>query len=217
MNTNIKMLVEGPFMGNYMYTQQRTCMRHQQVLELGGMMQTLKQFPDKHFTERLSRLSSFNTNLSSNSSHSISNTNSSLVYGAAASGRTGLRNATCPKVTGEVSAFGPKHAEHARRFYQKGIQFQEFQQVLHPSYRPNYRPIPQSNEIVLKVAKISPRPGRNEIEKQKTSLDSSFKLPKSTTEKGLWTKSVDFQANKYEKDLSNAPLFQLLGEITNSL
>jgi len=143
------------------------------------------------------------------------------------------------KIKQEVVAFGPKHAEHARRVYQsKGTQpIQEFMQIMAPSYRPNYDsmqvsrhisqlskgsyllgehvhhrsvnqtawytdslkaqvPVPvtsQHNETVLKVAKISPR------------------------EHGLAKKSDVFQDGGCEIDLSNAPIFQILCEISNGL
>jgi len=201
------------------------------------------------------------SSLSSISSKPISNSNSSQISGAAASGSTGLRKAMYPKNTEEVSAFGRKHAEHARRFYQKGIQIQEFRQGLLQSYRSNYcsmqvsnhmqarvtkgrhslgeqvfdsgikreafhgdlvtsqlgaAVIPQSNETVLKVATITARPCKKQVQKKKTSLVSSLKLLENKREKRLWKKSVDFQLSKSEIDLLNAPLFQILCEISNT-
>jgi len=55
------------------------------------------------------------------------------------------------KTKQEVSAFGPKHAEHARRFYQSKGTHPESQRNLAPPYRPNYCPMqvsyikPQAN------------------------------------------------------------------------
>merc|ERR1719285_1493967 len=212
-------------MGDHMFNQKRTCIRHKQVLELQGVMKTLKQFPDKHFigypgvSAERQAMASFNTSLKSISSQPISNTNSSLISRAAASGSRHGRKAINPKITEKISAFGPKHAEHARRIYQKGIQSQEFRQVLLPSYRPNHMQasIPQSNETVLRVATITPRPSKKQLQKQKTWLVPGVKLLQNTTEKGLWKKSVDSQSSISEIDLSNAPVFQMLCEISNGL
>jgi len=226
------MLVEGLYMGDHIFTQKRTFMRQKQVLELQGVMNTRKQFPDKHFngysgvSAERQAMQSFNTSLKSITSLPTSNTNSSLISRAAVNGSTVLRKMTNPKITEKVSAFGPRHAEHARRLYQKGIQSQEFRQVLPPSYRPNYRPMlisnhmqaskTQSNETVIKIATITPRPCKKQLHKKKPSLVSRVKLSKDIAETGLGKKSVDFQDSISEIDLLNAPLFQILCEITNT-
>jgi len=165
-----------------------------------------------------------------------------------------------PKISEKISAFGPKHAEHARRFYQaKGLIPQDSLQIAVPTHEPNYRPMqvsnhiqipitkgcyflgeqvfdtsvnhaayhgesiknqvraavtPSSNETILKVAKISPRPSKKQLIKTKTLF---VKLINNRVEKSLGEKSVDFQASGHETDLSNAPLFQILGEISKTL
>jgi len=255
------MLVESPFMGDHMYAQRERYIKNQQVLELKGMMKNLKQFPVEHFKHGVPvgrrSMPGFNTALSSISSQPVLNTNSCLVSPAPACRSTEQTKAVFPKFTEEVSAFGPKHAEHARRFYQsKGLQLQDFRQVAYPIHQPNYCPkqvsnymqtpivkrcyflrkqmfdngvkqagfyvesikshvraafTPPSNETILKVAKISPRPSKKQLIKTKTLFD------KNTIEKCLVEKSVvDFQASEHGIDLSNAPVFQILGEISNT-
>jgi len=61
------------------------------------------------------------------------------------------------KIKQEIAAFGPKHAEHARRVYQsKGTQpLQEFMQIMASPYRPNYDPMQVSRHRRSQVTKRS--------------------------------------------------------------
>jgi len=243
--------------------------RNQQVLELKGMMKKLNQFPVEHFegyhevpVGRRS-MPGFNTALTSISSQPVLNTNSCWVSEAPACGSTKQNKAVFPKITEEVSAFGPKHAEYAKRFYQSNrLQSQDFKQVAVPTHQPNYCPMqvsnhsnhiqttitkrcyrlgeqvfdtgvnhaafygesiksylrdavrPPLNETTLKVLKISPRPSKKQLMKTKSLF---MKIVNNRVEKGLGEKSVDSQASEQEMDLSSAPLFQMLGEISNTV
>jgi len=271
------MLVEQPFMRDYTCAQQGSYFRQQQLLEFQLAMEKLKQFPIEKFqryyevqgnkVHRWQPVPRFNNRMTSISANPISYINGSLAtegppYNKDSylqSRRPVQRN--FPKIKKEVSAFGPKHAEHARRFYQsKGTQsHQEFQQVMVPPYRPNYGPMQvscqrntevtregyllgepvfdrsvnqialctdsvkgqvpvsvtsQPYETVLKVAKISPRPS----EKQPTTTKTGFgvKLVNKKVEQGLLNQSHGSQDSRSEIDLSNAPIFQMLCEISNT-
>jgi len=264
------MLVERPFMREYACAQQGSYLRHQQLLELQLAMKKLQQFPIENFqryhevqedkAHRWQHVPRFNSHMASINTEPISYINPSLVSeGAAyrrskASKRPAHRN--CPMIKQEIAAFGPKHAEHARRFYQsKGTQ--PFKQVMVPPYQPNYGPMQVSRhrktqvtkgsylvgepvhdrsvnqtvlytdslkgqvpvpvtsqlyETVLKVAKISPRPNK----KQPTKT-IGVKLLNHKVEQGLAKKSDVLQDSESEIDLSNAPIFQILCEISNTL
>lgn len=267
------MLVERPSMREYACAQQGSYLRHQQLLELQLAMKKLKQFPIENFqryhevqegkVHRWQPVARFNSQMASISTEPISYINSSLVSEGAAyrrskeSKRPVHRN--FPKIKQEVAAFGPKHAEHARRFYQsKGTQpKQKFRQVMVPPYRPNYGPMQvsrhkktqvtkesyllgepvhdrsvnqtalytdslkgqvpvpvtsQPNETVLKVAKISPR-----LNKKMPMKTIGVKLLNHNVEQGLAKKSDVFQDSGSEIDLSNAPIFQMLCELSNTL
>jgi len=162
-----------------------------------------------------------------------------------------------PKIKQEVSAFGPKHAEHARRVYQaKGtLPPQKFSQIMVPPYRPNYDsmlvslhrkshgtkgsyliaehvhdrsghqttmytdsfkgqvPVPITSKpykTLLKVAKISSRPNEKQPKKR-----TGLKVPDHKVEQGLAMKPNLFQDSGCEIDLSNAPIFQILCEMSN--
>jgi len=160
------------------------------------------------------------------------------------------------KMNHEVTAFGPKHAEHARRFYQSEGKKEEPRQVMVPPYRPNYGPkyyrqsgvndgsnllgdpvfkrgvnystkwcsmsamgrvslpkISRSSETVLRVARISPRPRRM---RPKTSSSVGITIVNKKMNDGLKKKSDDFQDKRLEDDLKNAPLFQILCEISKT-
>jgi hypothetical protein len=79
----------------------------------------------------------------------VSYSNTNLIRGGSADkGCTGSKSEVCrndSRMKQEVSAFGPKHAEYARRFYQfKGAQ-SLFQQNMLGAYRLNYGPMEVSN------------------------------------------------------------------------
>jgi len=164
---------------------------------------------------------------------------------------------------GKFSEFGPKHAEHARIFYQsKRTQpIQELRQDIVPPYRPNYGsmqvsghrqtqvtewihllgkplfgrslnqkglysdsleslvPVPDTSqpyETVLKIAKISPRLSKKQPTETKASIGFCVKLLNHKVERGSVKKSYDFQDCGCEIDLSKAPAFQMLCEISNT-
>jgi len=142
----------------------------------------------------------------------------------------------------EVTAFGPKHAEHARRFYKSTGRQPEFPQNLglqdgtkvSPMEVSNYR-IPSCNsviqtsgssccakskiyvpiksqpqEMVLKMARISPRPSRMQFQTPKASLGFGDKFPT------MVKKSNSFHKTRHEMELKDAPIFQMLCEMTRT-
>jgi len=161
----------------------------------------------------------------------------------------------------QVTAFGPKHAEHAKRLYQLDGKTPECRRVLAPPSRPSFGPMQVSNfnqsgvtdgcylprdlsftsaanratsctdlargqvavpitsrpyETVLKVAKISPRPDKMQPKKLTTSFSFGGKAPSNKVDEGLIKKSVQFQKSGLEMDLENAPVFQILCEISRT-
>jgi len=162
-----------------------------------------------------------------------------------------------PKIKKEVFAFGPAHAEHARRLYQSKGALSKFRQDLVLRYQPDdgsmqvsyvkktksskgvcffgrtvlnrginsttlctnsvscKSAVPVNRpEAVLKEAKISPRPDKKQTKNPKVSLCSSGKLLNSEMDQGALQKSIDCQNVQDYEDLSNAPVFQLLCEIS---
>jgi len=265
------MLVKRPFLREYACAQQGSYLRHQQLLESQLAIEKINQFPIENFrryhvqenkVHRCQPVTRFNTHMNSMSSKPLSYINPSL----GSEGPVYMKNGESKipvhryfhKIKQEVSAFGPKHAEHARRFYQsKRTQpIQEFPQVIVPSFRPNsgpmqvpghrqtrvtggglhgrslnqtalytdslksQKPVPdtsESCETVLKIAKISRRPSKKLTTKAKTSFGFGVKLLNHKVGRGSVKKSDDFHDSGCERDLSNAPVFQILCEITNSL
>jgi len=269
------MLLERPFLRDYTCAQQGSYLRPQQLLELQLAMEKLHQFPIENFrryhavqedkVRRWQPVTRFNTHMASISCEPLSYINPSVGSEGPAyrKNRESKRpvHPNFPKIKQEVSAFGPKHAEHARRFYQsKRTQpIQQFQQVM---VRPNYGhtevsghrqtqvtegvhllgesaigrslnptalyndslksqvPVPDTSlpyETVLKIAKISPRPSKKQPTKNKTSFGFGVKLSNHKVERGSLKKSDNFEDNGREIDLSNAPVFQILCEISNTL
>jgi len=262
------MLVERPFMKEYVCAQQGRYLRHQQLLEFQFAMEKLKQFPKENFksyhevqedeVHGWQPAARFDSHMASNTTEPISNINSRVSEGAAYGRSKEAKRpvySNFPKIKQEVSAFGPKHAEHARRVYQlKGTQpLQKFGQIMVPPYRPNYDPMQVSRdrksqvtkgsyllgehvhdrsvnqttlyteslkgqvpvpviskpyETVLKVARISPRPNKEQPMK-KTCL----KVLYHKVQHGFAKKSDVFQDSGCEIDLTNAPIFQMLCEI----
>jgi len=202
----------------------------------------------------------FNSHMACISTEPISYINSRVSEGAAYRRNEESKRPSCcdfPKIKQEVAAFGPKHAEHARRVYQSNgtLPLQEFMQIMARPYRPNYDsmqvfrhrrsqvtkgsyllrehvndksvnqmytdslegqvPVPGSSkpkETVLKVAKILPRPNKKQPVKT-----TGLKVLYHKVEHGLAKKSDVFQDCGCEIDLSNAPIFQILCEISNGL
>jgi hypothetical protein len=161
-----------------------------------------------------------------------------------------------PEIKQEVFAFGPQHAEQARRLYQSKGCKSLFEQVLGPPYRSLHgsMQIPfqrthfgsfvsgegisdlkkwsalclnrdshtrvrfsfasESSETVLKVANISPKPDKKQGSKPRSLYGvlengHSKKLDQGTLKK--LTESLD---NEDKIDLSTAPIFQILCEIS---
>jgi len=261
------MLVERPLLREHMCTHQGTYIRHQ---ELQLAMEKLNQFPIENFqryhqvqedkVRRWQAVTRFNAHIAS-----ISSESSSLGF----EGPTNKGNwdpkrpmhRNFPNIKQEVSAFGPKHAEHARRLYQsKRTQpIQEFRQNMILPYRPHFAPVQvschkqaqvtegvyllgdpvfgrslnqtalytdppksqvpvpdtsQPSENILKIAKISRRPSKEQPTKTKASIDFGVEL---LNHKGSVKKSNDFLNSACVRDLSNAPVFQILCEISNTL
>jgi len=266
------MLVERPILREYPCSQQGSNLRHQQLLEWQLTMEKLNHFQRENFwrynevqedkVRSWQHAATYDTHMASISPDPLSYINPNLGSAGPAnrkrreSKRPVHRN--FPQIKQEVSAFGPKHAEHARRFYQsKRTQpIQEFPQVIVPSFRPNsgpmqvpghrqtrvtggglhgrslnqtalytdslksQKPVPdtsESCETVLKIAKISRRPSKKLTTKAKTSFGFGVKLLNHKVGRGSVKKSDDFHDSGCERDLSNAPVFQILCEITNSL
>jgi len=173
------------------------------------------------------------------SSEQTSRTNASLLSGGNTIQGYGkstiLGRSSYSKNKPGVSAFGPKHAEYARRIYQSKGAIPRFGQVLVPSLRSNYGPMQayserlqvrdrfagervfniknrliypektngavsvcvasEPHETVLRVANISPRPKKEFNKTKQLSL----------------SQSRDFYESK---DVSNAPLFKILCELS---
>merc|ERR1719285_240505 len=116
-----------------------------------------------------------------------------------------------PKLKQKVTAFGPIHADHARMFYLSKVKQPESRRVLIPAYGPNYG---RTYETILKEAKISPRPNEKQTSRQKTIRGFGEKLLREKVTVRTSVKSIDFQSKEMGMDLSDAPLFQILCEIS---
>lgn len=118
------MLVERTCPKERTYAQQKTYLRNQEIIELQGMMEKLKPFPvqknvgynngavanDSHCQPLLTPIECYSIASSLSSKPTVHN-NPSYFSGVSAQRRF-------TKVNPKVNAFGPKHAEIARRFYQ---------------------------------------------------------------------------------------------------
>jgi len=226
-------------------------------MELQRVMEELKPFPmqrnqrnDNGFLANGSRghLTQIECYAIASSLSSLQTVHNGQSYSSGGSVSRGTRQpkSVCrgfTKMNHEVIAFGPRHAEHARRFYQSEGKKPELRKVEVPPYRkPTYynhsginngsnvaannsttsytmapmgrKPFPKISgraETVLKVAKISPKPKRM---RQKTS--SIVTVVNENVDDGLTKKSADFRGSRIESDLENAPLFQILCEISKN-
>jgi len=150
------MLVERPFMGENICAEQGSYLQQQKLLELQSAMEKLKQFPKDNFqryhevhedkVHRRLPAARFNCHMDSISTEPISYINSRVFEGAAYRRSKEFKrpvNSHFPKMKREVAAFGPKHAEHARRVYEsKGTQHvQKSMHIMVPPYGPNYDPM----------------------------------------------------------------------------
>jgi len=256
------MLVERPYPREYTYAQQNTYLRNQRMIELQGMMKKLKPFPIKtnegynkgvlanesQCQQLLTQIGCYSMAPSLSSTPTVHNNQSYFLGGSA--------HRRFTKMNPKVSAFGPKHAEHARRFYQSEGKTPGPQWAMVPPIGSNYEPtyyrqsgvnngsnflgdpvfsrcannsttsytmsaegrgllpkISRPSETVLKVARISPRP--KSIRPKTSSSIGVTKVTKKIDEE-LIKKSDDFQDSMFEKDLKNAPLFQILCEISKN-
>jgi len=265
------MLLEQSFVREDSCARQGTYLRSENLLDLQEAMDNLWQFPMKNFWgyngSSADRVQGCPPPLRGKThvacTHFIPinyNTNPSLVSQGVANNerqesKTAIdRNYT--KTNQYVSAFGPQHAEHARRLYQSSRSGHKSSPVLAPYYKPHYGPVhvvqyeqiqvkkvpnlirksafgrvpfhagygidqvpfhmrSKTRETVLKVAKISPRPGR----KQPFKLNRLFRLNEKYVDKldkGFVKKSSESQECEREKDLAKAPVFQILCEISKS-
>jgi len=262
------MLIQRRYFREHFCAQQGSYLRDQKLSEIQHLMKRLEQFPIGNFQES-NTVSAYaaqagwpiiygcSTRLAS-SSEPTDYINQRLVSGGSPFSRSKeLRKASIhdnSKLKQEVSAFGPKHAERARRIYQEN---QRFQQVLPPLHGPTFGPVQvtcyektprnkgsnllgqpafggapkratlysnftksqvsgnvasHSLKKVIRVAKISPRPKKKQGEEPKLSFSFGGEPPNKRLEK----KSEDFIGSGIDMDLSKAPLFQILCEISNN-
>jgi len=238
------MLVERQCPREYAYSQQETYLRDNRIIELQRAMEELKPFPMQKNEEYNNGVLAqglqqsqreCNTIASSLSSKLSAHNNRSYFSGGTAYRGMRQSESVCrsfTKMNDEVTAFGPKHAEHARRFYQSEAKEPELRQAMVASYRPNYTPMkvsyyresgvnngsyslryPVTKPAMVKVARISPRPNRM---RPKTSFGFGVTTVNKKQYDGLLRKSDDFQDSRCEMDLKNAPVFQILCEISKT-
>jgi len=267
------MLVERLCPRYYAYTQQEIYLRNQRIFQLQRVMEELKPFPlqknwgytngfraNEFHGDQLTQIERY-TFASSLSSKPTVNKNQRYFPGGNTFRGSRQSKSVCPsftKLNPEVTAFGPRHAEHVRRFYHSEEKKPELRHAMVSAYRPNYGPMEASyyrqselnngsnllgdsvfnrgvnnsttwctksamggisspmisrpSETVLKVARISPRPDRKQ---PKTSSRVGVTIVNKTID-GLQRKSNDFLDSKLEMDLKDAPLFQILCEISKT-
>jgi len=257
------MLVEQPSQGEYAYFQQDSYLSNQQFFEVHSAMDRLiptnniqgyhggSAWPDYGWQPRIG----CSTHVAATSCEPLSHNINSICGGPARNECVVFNSAECrsfPEIKEEVSAFGPKHAEYARRFYQSTrIQPGHRRDLVAPS-RPNYGhkqvshikqtqskeggnflgesvfkrsmnqsvtrqvPVPLSaqQEVVLKVAKISSRPNKKQPSDLNTSFSFSERLSKNNINQGLVKTSTYSEDDENDIDFSNAPVFQILCEIS---
>jgi hypothetical protein len=266
------MLFERPFQREYADAQQASYRRNQQHFGVQSITEKLKQFPTEHFQlyhgvsegqhQRWQPTFGCSTNVAVNSSgpsrHNINSTFGGPVQDDSMEFNI-LESLSVPKMKQEVFAFGPKHAEQARWFYQSTLTQPEFHPDVVPTFIPNNgsvqvpyikqtqsckesdllgesdfkrtinnstsytdpfsHEVPLSvsseNEAVLKVAKISSRPDKKQAKDSKSSFfDFSENLSKNKIDQGTLKQSIDSEDIEDYIDLSNAPVFQILCEIS---
>jgi len=263
------MLLEQTFLREDVCARQGSYLKSGNLLALQNAMDNLWQFPMKNFwgcngasaDQGCPPPLRWKTHVAY--THSIPNnynTTPSLVAQGLANNEKRESKATVDrtytKTDQYVSAFGPQHAEHARRLYLSKRSEHEISPVLAPYYKQHYGPMhvehyeqiqvknvpnfvwksaygrapfysgygidqlpfhigSKTRETVLKVAKISPRPGP----KQRLKLNRSLRLgekQKDKVDQGLVKKSSKSREYERETYLANAPLFQILCEISKS-
>jgi len=260
------MLVERQFQRDYAYIQQETYIKHKRMMELQRLMEELKPFPMQKSQgynngllangsrgQQLTQIECYTIASSLNSMPTVQNGQSYFSEGSA-SRVASQPKSFCRKFTkrNHVTAFGPRHAEHARRFYQSEGKKPDLRKVMVTPYRrhtyysqsgsnngsnvpgdpiftsannstTSYTMAPMGRETlpkisrpaetVLKVAKISTKPNRM---KPKTSACVGLSFVNNNIDDGLTEMSDDFQGSRIEIDLKNAPLFQILCEISKN-
>jgi len=229
------MIAEQQFLREYAYAQNGNYTKHQ-VIKSQPAVDKFAPFPMKNINPRLASWSCINPRL--------------------VSGGSCNKLDDKQKLRQDVSAFGPKHAEHARRLYQEAGR----SVVLFPACRLTYDPVGVSyndlsqadrgeleqpafggtvnnrtffnhsatsrvpvnvashpRETVLKVARISSRPKVKSQDKLKTELAFGKMKRRKRSNDSLNNKSIDFQGKKnLSRELSKAPIFQILCEISNT-
>jgi len=251
------------------FTQKEIYLRNQRIIELQRVMEGLNPFRIQWKEKRCNGVLANNSKghqltkmeryslASSQSTKPAVHKDQSYIWGVTACRGRRQSKIVFGRFTNmnhEVTAFGPRHAEHARRFYQAEGKRPELHQVMVPPYPPNYGPkkasyyrqsgvtygstflgdpvintgvndnaacytnaaivleslpvVSPPSETVLKVARISARPNRMQ---QKTSSRVGVKMVNKTVD-GLKNKSL----SQLEEDLKDAPLFQILCEISKT-
>jgi len=259
------MLVDHPFIREREYIQQRSC----SFGKFQHVMEKLKHFPKDNFQVYYGASAGQGQGwqLPAGGSTSVAVTSSdpviqnmdqvsreSVYNGRAETKSTG--RCKHPKFR-KVSAFGPAHAEQARRLYQSNGALSKHRQDWVSRYQPDNGPMQvyyvkktKSNkgvcflrgtvpnqginrstlcsnsvsckagvpfdrpEAVLKEAKISSRPDKKQPKNRKVCLGSSGNILNSEMDEGAVQKSIDCQNVQDDEDLSNAPVFQLLCELS---
>jgi len=257
------MLVERPFQREYASAQQRYYLRNQHTIGLQHAIENLSQFPTNEYghhgvsanVQAWQPALVYRTRVGTTGSSPVSQTSTSQVSrGQTSNGcHKGKRLARHDHqdIKREVCAFGPKHAENARRFYQskaakphleeisvqacpynygpmrapyKQTQVRGYfpgkrgskmktQQPLHPCKSSDRLVASERYQTVLKIANISPRPDKKQTIKPKT-LFSFLGNEHQKEDHSATKKSNNFQDSEDERDLSNAPVFQILCEIS---
>jgi hypothetical protein len=260
------MLVEQPSQDKYPYFQQESYLSNQQFFGVHCAMDRLiltnniqgyhggSAWPDYGWQPPIG----CSTHVAAISCEPLSHNINSICGGPARNECVVFNSAECrsfPKMKQEISAFGPKHAEHARRFYQSTRIQPGYRRDLVAPSRPNYGhkqvshikptlskeggnfvgesvfkrsmnrltlqadsvtrqvPVPLSSqqEVVLKVAKISSRPDKKQPSDLKTSFSFSERYLKNNN---LGQPSTYSEDDENDIDFSNAPVFQILCEIS---
>jgi len=263
------MFVKRPFRKEYAFAKQGSYPINQHVFGLQHVMMKQNRFPSRNVRE-FRELSAqkvqtsqpalgCNTHMGADSSKPTGSTKVSFASGYSINSGFGTPKralgSNSIEMQREVSAFGPKHAEQARRLNQSKGGKQQYAQVLVLPYRPNHGPIQNSYEhtqgrgffsrelvfnlkkqptqytyksdvpiqfidasepleIVLKVANISSRSGKKQLKKPKAVSSILENGYYEKVDHVCATKSIDFLDDEDEVDLSNAPIFQILSEIS---
>jgi hypothetical protein len=254
------MLVERPFQREFAFTQQESCLINLPLtVEYKEGNQGYQEVSAKKVQAR-EPAHLYNTYLNTLSSESKSGSKVSFISSGQTVNRCGkLKRVACsnnPEMKQEVFAFGPQHAERARRFYQSKGCKSLFEQVFGPPYRSLYgsKQIPfqrthfgslvsgedisdlkkwsalrlnrdshsrvrfsvasEPSETVLRVANISPKPDKKQGTKPRSLYGVLENGHSEKVDQGTLKKLTDSLYNEDKIDLSTAPIFQILCEIS---